>query len=94
MFQSPNNRAILASTPRERSGSAGAMISTSRLLGQTTGTSLVALVFGLAAAQPGAANGKEAVAILIGAGVSAVAALVSCLRLMNFDSPGKPSGQV
>ena len=93
IFQSPNNRAILASTPRERSGGAGAIISTSRLLGQTTGTSLVALVFGLAAAQPGAASGKESIAILIGAGFSAVAALVSCLRLMNFDHPGKPGGQ-
>jgi DHA2 family multidrug resistance protein-like MFS transporter len=92
LFQSPNNRAILAATPRERSAGAGAIISTSRLLGQTTGTSLVALVFGLAEAFPGSANGSEATAILIGAGVSAVAALVSCLRLMNFDNPGKPGG--
>jgi len=98
MFQSPNNRAILASTPRERSAGAGAIISTARLLGQTSGTALVALVFGLAAAQPGPATGSETIAILMGAGFSAVAALVSCLRLMNFDTPGKsgagkPGGQ-
>jgi MFS transporter, DHA2 family, multidrug resistance protein len=98
IFQSPNNRAILAATPRERSGSAGAIISTARLLGQTAGTSLVALVFGLAAAHPGTSSGSERVAVLIGAAFSAAAALVSCLRLMNFDapeksSPGKPGGQ-
>lgn len=90
IFQSPNNRAILASTPRERSAGAGAIISTARLLGQTTGTALVALVFGLAAVQPGPANGSETIAILMGAGFSAVAALVSCLRLMNFNTHGKP----
>ena len=67
-------------------------------MGQTAGTSLVALVFGLAAAHPGTSSGSERVAVLIGAAFSAAAALVSCLRLMNFDnpgksSPGKPGGQ-
>jgi DHA2 family multidrug resistance protein-like MFS transporter len=92
IFQSPNNRAIIAAAPRERSGGAGAIISTARLLGQTSGTALVALVFGLAEAQPGSPGGSESVAILMGAGFSAVASLVSCLRLMNFDDPGKASG--
>src|SRR5215469_9453888 len=44
-FQSPNNRAIVTSAPRERSGSAGAIQGTSRLLGQTIGTAMVAMVF-------------------------------------------------
>ena len=90
IFQSPNNRAIIAAAPRERSGGAGAIISTARLLGQTSGTALVALVFGLAEARPGTATGSESIAILIGAGFSAAASVVSCLRLMNFDHPGKP----
>src|SRR5271167_1619384 len=47
-FQSPNNRAIVVSAPRERSGGAGAIQSTARLLGQTIGAALVALIFGLA----------------------------------------------
>lgn len=80
-FQAPNNRAIIASTPRERSGSAGAVISTARLLGQTTGTALVALIFGLSAesvTHRGASFG-----ILLGAGFAAAAAAISGLRLMN-----------
>ena len=46
-FQSPNNRLMIASAPRDRAGAGSGMLSTSRLLGQTTGSALVALVFGL-----------------------------------------------
>jgi DHA2 family multidrug resistance protein-like MFS transporter len=42
-FQTPNNRTIVASAPRPRSGSAGGLISTSRLTGQTVGTLAVSL---------------------------------------------------
>ncbi|MGH6967692.1 MAG: MFS transporter [Stellaceae bacterium] len=80
-FQSPNNRAIIAATPRERSGSAGAIISTARLLGQTTGTALVALIFGLTAES--ATQQGASFAIFLGAGFAAGAAAVSGLRLMN-----------
>ena len=44
LFQSPNNRAMLAAAPRERSGGASGMLGTARLLGQTTGAALVALL--------------------------------------------------
>jgi DHA2 family multidrug resistance protein-like MFS transporter len=43
-FQSPNNRTIITSAPRIRSGAASGMLGTARLLGQATGASLVALV--------------------------------------------------
>jgi MFS transporter, DHA2 family, multidrug resistance protein len=43
-FQSPNNRAIVASAPRERSGGAGAIQGTARLLGQSIGAAFVALI--------------------------------------------------
>jgi DHA2 family multidrug resistance protein-like MFS transporter len=46
-FNTPNNRAIIMSAPRQRSGAASGMQATSRLVGQTTGAALVALVFGL-----------------------------------------------
>ncbi len=46
-FQSPNNFAILSSAPAHRSGGASGMLGTARLVGQTTGASLVALMFGL-----------------------------------------------
>ncbi len=47
LFQSPNNRAIMTSAPRERSGGASGMLGTARLIGQTVGAALVALMFSL-----------------------------------------------
>ena len=43
LFQSPNNSTIIGSAPVSRSGAASGMLSTARLIGQTTGASLVAL---------------------------------------------------
>jgi MFS transporter, DHA2 family, multidrug resistance protein len=80
-FQSPNNRAIVASAPRERSGGAGAIQSTARLLGQTIGAAFVALIFGFA--RPGTGAGPTA-AILLAAGFSALAAVASVSRQFNF----------
>ena len=80
-FQSPNNRAIVVSAPRERSGGAGAIQSTARLLGQTIGAALVALIFGFAG--PSGGTGPT-VAILLAAGFSALAAVASLFRLFNF----------
>jgi MFS transporter, DHA2 family, multidrug resistance protein len=80
-FQSPNNRAIIVSAPRERSGGAGAIQSTARLLGQTIGAALVALIFGLAGPSGGT---SPAVAILLAAGFSATAAIVSVSRLLDI----------
>jgi DHA2 family multidrug resistance protein-like MFS transporter len=45
LFQSPNNRTMLGSAPRDRSGAAGGMLATARLLGQTAGATGVALLF-------------------------------------------------
>jgi DHA2 family multidrug resistance protein-like MFS transporter len=47
LFNSPNNRTIMAAAPRSRSGGASGMQATSRLLGQTIGSALVALMFNL-----------------------------------------------
>jgi MFS transporter, DHA2 family, multidrug resistance protein len=80
-FSSPNNRAIVASAPRERSGGAGAIQSTSRLMGQTIGAALVALIFGFA--HPSGGTGPM-VAILIASGFSAMAAVASLARLSHF----------
>lgn len=46
-FQSPNNHMLLSSAPPHRTGSASGMLATARLLGQTTGAALVALLFHL-----------------------------------------------
>lgn len=44
-FQSPNNHMLLSSAPNHRAGSAGGMLATARLVGQSTGAALVALLF-------------------------------------------------
>ena len=45
LFQSPNNHLMLSSAPAYRSGGASGMQATARLVGQTTGATLVALMF-------------------------------------------------
>jgi DHA2 family multidrug resistance protein-like MFS transporter len=74
-FQSPNNRTIVSAAPRHRSGGAGGMLATARLLGQTAGAVGMAVLFHLGGANPTTA------ALSIGAGVAACAALVSLSRL-------------
>ena len=81
LFGSPNNRAIITSAPRERSGGAGAIQSAARLLGQTVGAAVVALIFGFAG--PVGKLGPT-IAILLAAGFASLAAALSLLRLVNF----------
>jgi len=45
LFQAPNNRTILASAPRARSGAAGGMLAAARLIGQSIGAAAVAILF-------------------------------------------------
>lgn len=81
MFQSPNNRLLISSVPRERSGAGSGMISTSRLLGQSTGAALVAVIFGLTEAR-GVDAGATAV-LLMGVGFAVVAMGLSWARVMR-----------
>ena len=81
LFQSPNNRAMLASAPRVRSGAAGGMLSTARLLGQTIGAAGVAVLF-----RSFSQRGSE-MALYIAAGVALAAALVSLSRLTSRSQP-------
>jgi len=74
-FQAPNNRAILASAPRDRSGAAGGMMSAARLLGQSLGAAGVAILFRVYAA-----SGSN-VALCVAAGLALGGAVVSALRL-------------
>jgi DHA2 family multidrug resistance protein-like MFS transporter len=45
LFQVPNNRNMLLAAPRERSGAAGGMQGTARLMGQTAGAIMMTLLF-------------------------------------------------
>jgi DHA2 family multidrug resistance protein-like MFS transporter len=74
-FQAPNNRALMSSAPRARSGAAGGMLGTARLFGQTLGAAGVALLF-RAHPEKGSNLALEAAA-----GISLLAALVSMIRL-------------
>jgi MFS transporter, DHA2 family, multidrug resistance protein len=47
LFQTPNNRTLLLVAPPDRSGAAAGMLAVARLVGQTTGGVLVALLFRL-----------------------------------------------
>jgi DHA2 family multidrug resistance protein-like MFS transporter len=49
LFQPPNNKAMITTAPKSRTGSASGMISVARLLGQTIGGMMVALTLGLVA---------------------------------------------
>ena len=80
-FQSPNNRLMIASAPRDRAGAGSGMLSTSRLLGQTTGSALVALVFGLTHSGPHAFELGTKLAIGMSAAFAGVAMMLSLLRV-------------
>lgn len=45
LFQTPNNIVMVLATPIHRTGGAGGMQSTARLVGQTTGATLVTIIF-------------------------------------------------
>jgi DHA2 family multidrug resistance protein-like MFS transporter len=74
LFNSPNNRTMMAAAPPARSGGASGMQATSRLLGQTLGTALVALVFSLVA------TGQIEASLGMAASFSAISCVMSLLR--------------
>ena len=72
IFQTPNNRNMLLSAPKPRSGAAGGLQATARLTGQTVGAVLMSLLFALApaAAAPRIGLGIAAALALAGGAVS------------------------
>lgn len=87
LFTAPNNRAMVSSSPLERTGSAGGLLATARLLGQTTGASIVAMLFYMM----GPASGTV-MALWIGVGMAGLAATISCLRLGRASARPSPPG--
>jgi DHA2 family multidrug resistance protein-like MFS transporter len=74
-FQAPNNRTIVSSAPRHRSGAAGGMLATGRLLGLTAGAVVMAVLFH---SYPAEATG---VGLAVAAAVAAGAGVLSLLRV-------------
>ena len=88
LFQSPNNRTLIAAAPRERSGGASGMLGTARLLGQTVGAALVALMlarFGM--------DGTR-LSLLVGAGFAIFGGALSMLRLSPAGARGAQTLEV
>ena len=75
-FQTPNNRTMLLSAPRERSGAAGGMQGTARLSGQTAGALVMTLLFALTSV-----DAAPRLALGIAALFALAAGLVSLARI-------------
>ncbi|MBD5635046.1 MAG: MFS transporter [Candidatus Eremiobacteraeota bacterium] len=86
-FQAPNNRELMGSAPRNRSGGASGVLATVRVTGQSLGAATVAIVLGnsvAAGVDPHAAVallGPAHTALWLAAGCALAGTLVSALRL-------------
>jgi MFS transporter, DHA2 family, multidrug resistance protein len=80
LFQSPNMVAMMNSAPKARSGSAGGILATSRLLGQSIGAASVAFCL-TSFAQHGIAA-----ALWVGIAAATLSAAVSAIRLTKWAS--------
>lgn len=72
LFQTPNNRILLGSSPRSRAGAASGAIGTTRLLGQAFGAALAALIL--------ARGQQQELALWAAAGFALVGGLASAMR--------------
>ncbi|MFC2969826.1 MFS transporter [Acidimangrovimonas pyrenivorans] len=81
LFQTPNNRTMIGSAPKPRSGAASGVLGTARLTGQSIGAALVALLL----AQLGI--GGATWSLFLGAGFAALAGVLSILRVDHWQPP-------
>ncbi len=88
-FQAPNNRELIGSAPRAKTLSAAAVLAAVRIGGQTTGASIVAILFGVLGAAAVHGRGADAgamalaapLALRIAAAFAGVATIASGSRL-------------
>ncbi len=73
-FQSPNNRLIIGSAPANRTGGASGLQSTGRLIGQSVGVAVLAIIFARGFAGP------VTIALWLSCGLAVLAGIVSGLR--------------
>lgn len=85
LFQTPNNVTITTSAPIQRSGGASGMLGTARVLGQTLGTAMVAVLFHVVTA-PGKG---EKVCLYVAIAFALTAAFVSFVRVKEHSPFGK-----
>ena len=75
-FQTPNNRNMLLSAPKERSGAAGGMQGLARLSGQTAGSVLMLVLFGILPTDT-----APHVGLAVGALLALASGLISLMRV-------------
>jgi len=85
LFNVPNNRNMFLSASRERSGAAGGIQGTARLVGQTSGAVIMTLLFTLTSV-----DAAPQVGLAIGAALTLAAGLMSTLRIASTarSAPG------
>jgi DHA2 family multidrug resistance protein-like MFS transporter len=86
LFQVPNNRNMFLSAPRERTGAAGGMQATARLVGQTAGGVVMSLLFTVASVES-----APRVGLGIGAVLTLLAGLVSLLQVKPMTTSARKS---
>lgn len=97
-FQAPNNRELIGSAPRNKTGSAAGVLASMRLTGQTTGAALVAIVFGTigAAVARGSEHTENVVraatplTLWIACGCAVLGAVASGMRLFTARRSASP----
>lgn len=82
LIQTPNNRSMLTSVPRIRSGGAGAMQATSRLIGHVLGAAAVGAMFRVF---PDQVTTAALASLLVAAGFAALSAAFSLVRRQHRD---------
>lgn len=90
LFQTPNNRNMLLTAPKARSGAAGGMQGTARLVGQTAGAVIMTVLFSLVAGSVGAGSvTAPRIGLAVAAALALAGSVASLLRV-----PVRGSGAV
>jgi MFS transporter, DHA2 family, multidrug resistance protein len=80
LFMPPNSRLIIHSAPHERAASAGGLVGTTRLIGQTAGSTLLAALLAAGLGR-GPAPALTAATLALTAGICSIARLHSGIRV-------------
>jgi len=76
-FQTPNNRVLIISAPRHRSGAVGGLQATTRVLGQTFGAAIVASTFSLSK------SSGPLLGMVVGMAFASLAVVINVVRYLQ-----------
>ena len=84
LFQTPNNIVMVIATPIQRTGGAGGMQSTARLVGQTIGATLVTLIFAISLPKL-----SVQICLCVALGMALVAGILSLTRASRLPADNR-----